>query len=157
MAQSNCHDDVAVIGMACRVAGANGPSELWDLLATSRDVQSQITRFNVEGFYHPEGAAKKGLTNVKNAYMMDDNAIDKFDNSFFHTTPLEAIAMDPQQRMLLEIAYETIENAGIPLEDFVGTDTAVYAGEHKLLLPVRPDQLQGMGAHISVRQRYGRL
>lgn len=134
MTQSNCRDDVAVIGMACRVAGANSPSELWDLLVTSRDVQSQITRFNVEGFYHPEGAPKKGLTNVKNAYMMDDNAIAKFDNSFFHTTPLEAIAMDPQQRMLLEIAYEAVENAGIPLEDFVGTDTAVYAGEHDLFL-----------------------
>ena len=130
MAHSECHDDVAVIGMACRVAGANSPAELWDLLASSRDVQSEITRFNTKGYYHPEGAPRKGLTNVKHAYMMNDDAIDKFDNSFFHTTPLEAIAMDPQQRMLLEIAYEALENAGIPLEEFVGTDTAVYAGEH---------------------------
>ena len=130
MSHSECHDDVAVIGMACRVAGANSPAELWDLLASSRDVQSEITRFNTKGYYHPEGAPRKGLTNVKHAYMMNDDAIDKFDNSFFHTTPLEAIAMDPQQRMLLEIAYEALENAGIPLEEFVGTDTAVYAGEH---------------------------
>ena len=144
MTQSSCHDDVAVIGMACRVAGANSPLELWDLLASSKDVQSQITRFNIEGFYHPEGAPRKGLTNVKNAYMMDDTLIDKFDNSFFHTTSPEAIAIDPQQRMLLEIAYEAVENAGIPLENFVGTDTAVYAGEQDLLLPIAQERLEGL-------------
>jgi len=121
-------NDIAIIGTSCRVAGANSPSELWDILASSRDVQSKITRFNVDGFYHPEGASRKGLTNVRHAYMFDDDCIDKFDNSFFYTTPQEAIAMDPQQRMLLEIAYEAIESAGIPLDDFMGTDTAVFAG-----------------------------
>ena len=121
-------NDIAIIGMSCRTAGANSPSELWDLLANSRDVQTEITRFNSKGFYHPEGAPRKVLTNVKDAYMLDDNVIDKFDNAFFYTTPHEAVAMDPQQRMLLEVAYEAIENAGIPLDDFVGTDTAVYAG-----------------------------
>ncbi len=121
--------DIAIIGMSCRVAGANSPSELWDLLASSRDVQSEITRFNVNGYYHPEGGARKGLTNVKRAYMLDDDIVDRFDHAFFHITPVEARAMDPQQRMLLEIAYEAIENAGIPLQEFVGTDTAVFTGE----------------------------
>lgn len=121
--------DVAVIGMACRVAGANSPSELWDILANSRDVQSVITRFNTEGYYHTHGGPRKGSTNVRHAYMMDDEAIDKFDHAFFHITPVEAIAIDPQQRMLLEVVYESIENAGMELEDFMGTDTAVMAGE----------------------------
>lgn len=120
--------DVAIIGMSCRVAGANSPSEMWDLLASSRDVQSKISRFNSEGFYHPYGGPRKGLTNVNKAYMLDDSLIDKFDNAFFYITPLEAAAMDPQQRMLLEVAYEAIESAGIPLHDFAGTDTAVFAG-----------------------------
>ena len=61
--------------------------------------------------------------------MLDDDSIDKFDNSFFYTTSLEAEAMDPQQRLLFEIAYETIENAGIPLEKVRGSNTAVFAGE----------------------------
>lgn len=120
--------DVAVIGMACRVAGANSPAELWKTLMSSKDVQRRITRFNIGGFYHPAGGPLKGLTNVDRAYMLDDDAIDKFDNAFFHITPIEATAMDPQQRMLLEVSYEAIENAGIPLEDFVGTDTAVFTG-----------------------------
>ena len=125
------NSDVAVIGMSCRVAGANSPSELWNVLASSKDVQSEVTRFRlVKGFYHPDGGSRKGLTNVKNAYMMDDKAVECFDHAFFHITPLEAAAMDPQQRMLLEIAYEAVESAGILLDDFIGSDTAVYAG-HK--------------------------
>ena len=120
--------DIAIIGMSCRVAGANSPREFWDLLASSRDVQSKIARFNAEGFYHPDGGPRKGLTNVKRAYMLDDSLIDKFDNAFFFIPPLEAIAMDPQQRMLLEVTYEAIESAGIPLDKFTGTNTAVFAG-----------------------------
>ena len=120
---------IAIIGMACRVAGASSPSELWDLLSTSKDVQSEITRFNTKGFYHPDGGPRKGLTNVTRAYMMPDDTIDRFDNAFFQTTLMEAVAMDPQQRMLLEICYEAVESAGIPLEKFSGTDTAVYAGK----------------------------
>ena len=120
---------IAIIGMACRVAGANSPSELWDLLASSRDVQSEITRFNAKGYYHPDGGPRKGMTNVKDAYMMDNDLIDRFDNAFFNTSPQMAVATDPQQRMLLEISYEALENAGIPLDAFVGSDTAVFAGE----------------------------
>ena len=133
MPSSDREDAIAIIGMACRVAGANSPSELWHLLATSKDVQSEITRFNTEGFYHPDGGPRKGLTNVTRAYMMPDDAIDRFDNAFFQTTLMEAVAMDPQQRMLLEICYEAVESAGIPLDKFSGTDTAVYAGKGRPL------------------------
>ena len=128
MSSSISEDDIAIIGMSCRTAGANSPSELWELLVSSRDVQTEITRFSGKGYYHPEGAPRKGLTNVKRAYMLDDNIVDKFDNAFFYIPPHEAVAMDPQQRMLLEIAYEAVENAGLPLDEFVGTDTAVFAG-----------------------------
>ena len=121
-------DDIAIIDMSCRSAGATSPSEFWDLLASSKDVQSKITRFNTEGFYDPDGGPRKGLTNVDKAYMLDDSLVDKFDNVFFHVPPSEAIAMDPQQRMLLEVVYEAMETAGIPLEKFSGTNTAVFAG-----------------------------
>ncbi|KAI4220335.1 MAG: hypothetical protein LQ349_008111, partial [Xanthoria aureola] len=123
--------DIAIIGMACRVAGSNSPSELWHSLLTTTDVQRRITRFNIDGYYHPDGGSLKGLTNVDHAYMLDDDAVDKFDNAFFHVTPTEAASMDPQQRMLLEVSYEAIESAGIPLDRFTGTNTAVFTGRHK--------------------------
>lgn len=120
--------DIAIIGMGCRVAGSNSPSELWHNLLTTKDVQRRITRFNIDGYYHPNGGSLKGLTNVDHAYMLDDDAVDKFDNAFFHVTPTEAASMDPQQRMLLEVSYEAIESAGIPLDRFTGTNTAVFTG-----------------------------
>ncbi|KAL9578932.1 MAG: hypothetical protein Q9212_005401 [Teloschistes hypoglaucus] len=120
--------DIAIIGMACRVAGANSPTQLWENLMSAKDVQRRITRFNIDGYYHPQGGPLKGLTNVHHAYMLDDNAVDKFDNAFFHINPTEASVMDPQHRMLLEVSYEAIENAGVPLEAFAGTDTAVFTG-----------------------------
>ncbi|KAF3910565.1 hypothetical protein ABW21_db0202227 [Orbilia brochopaga] len=123
----NQDDDIAIIGMSCRVAGANTPSELWNVLAESQDVRSRITRFSADGFYHPEGGPRKGLTNVQHAYTIHDG-IDRFDNGFFSITPVEASAMDPQQRLLLEVVYEAIESAGLRLDDISGTDTAVYAG-----------------------------
>ncbi len=129
MPPGSAGDDIAIIGMACRVAGADSPSKLWELLASSKDVRSEITRFNVAGFYSSDGGPRKGLTNVRHAYFVDDG-IDRFDNAFFSIPPLEALAMDPQQRLLLEIAYEAVESAGIPLEEFQGTDTAVYTGEY---------------------------
>ena len=135
MAAGEVDSDVAIIGISCRVAGANSPSDLWRVLASSKDVQSEITRFNCSnGFYHPDGGSRKGLTNVKMAYMMDDKGVEQFDHAFFHTTPLEAAAMDPQQRLLLEIGYEAVESAGIPLNEFMGSDTAVFAGQKFLLL-----------------------
>lgn len=121
--------DVAIIGMSCRVAGAECPSELWNLLAVSKDVRKDIDRFNSAGYYSAGGGKQKGLTNVRHAYLMDQE-IGRFDNGFFSVPASEAIAMDPQQRLLLELSYEAIENAGIPLEDFQGTDTAVYCGKH---------------------------
>ncbi|EPS39320.1 hypothetical protein H072_6929 [Dactylellina haptotyla CBS 200.50] len=120
-------DHIAIIGMSCRVAGANTPGELWDVLAESQDVRSRITRFNADGYYHPQGGPRKGLTNVQHAYTIKDG-IDRFDNAFFSITPVEALAMDPQQRLLLEVSYEAIESAGIRLDQISETPTAVYAG-----------------------------
>ena len=131
MATLQGSDDVAIIGMSCRVAGAESPSELWDLLATSRDVRKEINRFNSAGFYKASGAKKKGLTNVRHAYLLD-HGIDRFDNEFFAVPASEAVAMDPQQRLLLELSYEAVENAGITLKGFQGTDTAVYCGKRAI-------------------------
>lgn len=75
------HDDIAIIGMACRVAGANSSPKLWYIRTSSSDVQSEISRFNSAGFYHTNGGTRKGLTNVKHTYFMDEGA-DRFDNAF---------------------------------------------------------------------------
>ncbi|KAF7507752.1 hypothetical protein GJ744_010181 [Endocarpon pusillum] len=102
-------------------------SALWDNLLSSKDVQEEISSFNSRGYYRANGGKRKGLTNVKHAYMLQE-AAGKFDSEFFSIPPTEAIAMDPQQRLLLENVYEALENAGISLDAIRGTDTAVYTG-----------------------------
>lgn len=139
--------DIAIIGMSCRVAGAESPSELWDLLATSKDVRKEIDRFNSAGYYKANGAKRKGLTNVRHAYLMDQG-IDRFDNGYFAVPASEAVAMDPQQRMLLELSYEAVESAGLPLKDFQGTNTAVYCGKYPRFLLT-----SGMVSHCKRVQR----
>jgi acyl transferase domain-containing protein len=119
-------DDIAIIGTACRVAGADSPPMLWDILAGSKDVQQPITRFNGEGFYSVDGGPRGGLTNVQRSYFINGD-VSKFDNGFFAIGGHEAAAMDPQQRVLLEVAYEAFENAGITLDRLRGSDTAVFA------------------------------
>lgn len=119
--------DIAIIGMSCRVAGADSPSKFWENLVVKRDVRRRVNRFNIDGYYNAQGETGKGLTNVQDAYFIDQD-VERFDNAFFSISPVEASAIDPQHRILLEVAYEAIENAGIPLQNIQGTDTAVYAG-----------------------------
>lgn len=120
-------ESIAVIGMSCRFPnGANDPEKYWELLASGTDAWSQVptARWNEEAFYHPD-AAMNGATNHRGGYFIDQN-LDAFEPSFFGISGEEAKAMDPQQRIQLEIAYEALENAGIPKEALPESDTAVY-------------------------------
>ncbi|KAI9038420.1 polyketide synthase [Aspergillus affinis] len=121
-------DAVAIVGLACRVAGASNPHQLWDNIIEQKDLRRLIPgdRFNVDAFYHPEGT-NKGTTNARHGYFLDQDLRD-FDSSFFNISGKEAAAMDPQQRLLLEVVYEALENAGIPIEDINGSQTSVYCG-----------------------------
>jgi acyl transferase domain-containing protein len=122
-------EPIAIVGSACRFAGdANSPSKLWDLLREPRDIRSEIpdSRFNASSFYHPD-SAHHGRSNVKHSYLLNEDPT-VFDAEFFGINPIEARAMDPQQRILLETVYEAVESAGMTLDGLKGSDTAVYAG-----------------------------
>ncbi|KAH8777320.1 hypothetical protein F5883DRAFT_639404 [Diaporthe sp. PMI_573] len=119
-----------ICGMACRVPGANNPSQLWENLINKKDVQRQVPderhRFNVDTWYHPNHA-NKGTINQKRAYFLD-HPVTAFDAGFFGISGKEAESIDPQQRLLLEVAYEALEDAGITLDQIAGTQTAVFQG-----------------------------
>jgi hybrid polyketide synthase/nonribosomal peptide synthetase ACE1 len=122
-------EPIAIVGSACRFAGgANSPSSLWELLRNPRDVLKEIPkeRFNVQGYYHPNGA-HHGTTNVRHSYMLDED-LRLFDAKFFNLSKNEADSIDPQQRILMEIVYESLEAAGVTIDGLRGSDTAVYVG-----------------------------
>lgn len=123
------NEPIAIVGSACRFPGdASSPSKLWDILIDPKDLQREISddRFSAEGFYHPNGA-HHGHSNVRKAYLLNED-LSLFDASFFGIKPIEAKAMDPQQRFLLETTYEALESGGMPIADLRGSDTAVYVG-----------------------------
>lgn len=123
------HEPIAIIGSGCRLpGGASSPSKLWDILRKPRDLlrKIDIDRFNTNGFYHPDGR-HHGTSNVQHAYLLEED-FRLFDAGFFGIKPIEAESIDPQQRLLLETVYESLENAGLPLERLRGSDTAFYAG-----------------------------
>ncbi|KAK3290153.1 uncharacterized protein B0H64DRAFT_453112 [Chaetomium fimeti] len=121
------HEPIAIIGSGCRLpGGASSPSKLWELLRDPRDVLRKIDRFDPDGFYHPEGR-HHGTANVQHAHLLDED-FRLFDPGFFGIKPVEAESIDPLQRLLLETVYESLENAGLPIERLHGSDTAFYAG-----------------------------
>lgn len=130
---STYHEDknlpIAVVGIACRLPGASdSPSELWDNLAAKRSAKTPVPsdRFNQDAFYHPDNSRAGSLHTSGGYYMNQDIAA--FDAPFFSISRADAISMDPMQRVLLEVAYEATENAGIPVEQLAGTETACFVG-----------------------------
>lgn len=123
------NEPIAIVGSACRFAGgASSPSKLWDLLSSPRDVRSGIpnSRFNAESYYHPN-PAYHGHSNVRHSYLLEED-VTAFDTEFFGIKPVEAKAIDPQQRLLMETVYEGLESAGLTIDSLRGSDTAVYVG-----------------------------
>jgi len=123
------HESIAVVGSGCRFPGdASTPTKLWELLKEPKDVLSKIpeNRFDPAGFYHPDGL-HHGTSNVQDSYLLSEN-LRHFDAQFFGVKPVEANAIDPQQRLLIETVYESLESAGIPIKSLGGSDTSVFVG-----------------------------
>lgn len=122
-------EPVAIVGMGCRFAGgASSPAKLWDIVYHAQDVSQEISpdRFNLQSFHH-RNSQHPGRTNVRNAYLLTEN-IRHFDAQFFNLKGVEANAIDPQHRVLLETVFEGVDSAGLTIEELKGSDTGVYVG-----------------------------
>ena len=121
-------EPLAIVGMACRFpGGANSPEAYWRLMIEKRSgiVPVPDFRWNRERFYHPN-AEIPGKMVTKWAGFVEN--FDQFDAQFFGISPREALRMDPQQRWLLEAAWEALEDAGMPPVDLRGSNTSVFVG-----------------------------
>ncbi|RYP59382.1 hypothetical protein DL769_008567 [Monosporascus sp. CRB-8-3] len=106
-----------------------GLAAFWDLISKGRSSKGDVpgSRFNMGGFYHPNGTERPGSMAMNGGYFIQDE-IRGFENNLFGINNLEATYMDPQQRKLLEVVFECFENAGVPLEKVSGSNTGCYVG-----------------------------
>lgn len=120
--------DIAVIGMGGRFSDCDNLDEYWEKLVQGRSCITKIPRQRMEDYRSI--LASEGVLNqeqfIESGFLKE---IDKFDPDFFHIPPAEAEAMEPLQRLLLEIAWETLENGGcIPGHTGTGGAVGVYIG-----------------------------
>ena len=101
--------EIAIVGLGLRFPGARTPDELWANLAGARSSITEIPPRRWDHRRYPQaGAGEKG--GARWGGFID--GVDKFDAAFFGISPREAEQMDPQERLFLEVAWETIEDAG---------------------------------------------
>ncbi|PSR80443.1 hypothetical protein BD289DRAFT_484972 [Coniella lustricola] len=122
-------DPVAIIGFACRLPGGNdSPEKLWQFLEqggiASRDVPE--TRYNLAGHY--DASLKPGTNRPPGGMFLQGVDPADFDASFFEISGSEAVSMDPNQRQMLEVVFESLENAGLTLERVNGSSVACFVG-----------------------------
>ncbi|KAM7203575.1 hypothetical protein V8F33_002195 [Rhypophila sp. PSN 637] len=123
-------EDIAVIGLSCRFPGEAATAQgFWNLLKNGLSGFSEsTTRYNAEAFQHPQTqGTRQNVIPVKGGYFLKQDPY-VFDAAFFNITATEAIALDPRQRIAMEVAYEALENAGITLSDVKGTQTSCFLG-----------------------------
>ncbi|GAX59141.1 beta-ketoacyl synthase [Candidatus Scalindua japonica] len=118
--------DIAIIGMSGRFASSGNLDELWQNLKEGRDLIKEVPgdHWDYRPWYDPDPEAVD-KTYCKWGSFIED--IDKFDPLFFNISPREAKTMDPQLRILMEVLYETIEDAGY-CQKIKGSRTGMYVG-----------------------------
>ncbi|MCO5231227.1 MAG: SDR family NAD(P)-dependent oxidoreductase [Chitinophagales bacterium] len=121
-------EPIAIIGVGCRYSGGiNNLEDFWKVLiekkSTLHDVP--IDRFTQSDHLFDSDRGYRKIVSKRGGWL--DNLKD-FDAKFFKISPREAEKVDPHQRLMLEVTYEALEDAGLKLEDVWGTRTGVYAG-----------------------------
>ncbi|SON61429.1 Phthioceranic/hydroxyphthioceranic acid synthase [Mycobacterium simulans] len=119
---------IAVIGMACRLPGGiDSPELLWEALLRGDDLITEVPleRWDVDEFYDPEPGVPGRSVSKWGGFLA---APADFDCEFFGISEREAIAIDPQQRVLLETSWEAMEHAGLTRNALAGSRTGVFVG-----------------------------
>lgn len=110
-----CQVPIAICGMACRLPGSlTTPQELWEFLLVKKDGRCRVpeSRYNISSFY--SAVPKPGSISTEYGYFLDESVdLGALDTSFFTLLRTEVERADPQQRLMLEVARECFEDAGV--------------------------------------------
>jgi iturin family lipopeptide synthetase A len=126
-ARTSRFEPIAVVGLGCRLPGADGPDAFWELLSQGRDAITEVPRerWNVDALYDPRPGTPGKVYSRCGGFLKN---VESFDAQFFGISAREAATVDPQQRLLLEVAWEALEHAGIAPSSLKATPTGVFVG-----------------------------
>ncbi|MBV2367236.1 beta-ketoacyl synthase N-terminal-like domain-containing protein, partial [Streptomonospora nanhaiensis] len=128
-AEAAAHEPVAIVGIGCRFPGGiTAPEGLWEFVAAGGDATSEFPAdrgWDLAALYDPERVRPHTGYTRRGAFL---EGAAGFDAGFFGVSPREALAMDPQQRVVLETVWEALERAGIEPGSLRGSRTATYLG-----------------------------
>ena len=143
-------EPIAVVGIGCRFpGGVRGPESFWELLTQGRDgvVEVPPQRWDAEEYYDPDPMVPGRMPSKWGGFLDD---IAGFDADYFGITPREAEAMDPQQRIALEVAVEALEDAGYRSDALTGVRAAVtlgvYYNEYQSTSASHPESIDAYSA-----------
>lgn len=123
----NQEDDIAIVGVSGRYPLANDLDEFWENLKQGKDCITEIPKERWDALkYYDKELGKEGKTRSKWGGFIDD--VDKFDPLFFNLSPKEAEFMDPQERLFVETAWHSFEDAGYTREQLSQKTVGVFAG-----------------------------
>jgi acyl transferase domain-containing protein len=121
-------EPIAVVGMGMRLPGGiHTAEEFWQLLVEKRSTRCRVPgdRFDIDTFHDPTG--KTGSIAFEYGHFLaESDSLEHLDTSFFSMSRKEVQKLDPQQRMILEVVHECMENAG--QASWRGKDIGVYVG-----------------------------
>ena len=120
-------EPIAIVAVSCRFPGAPNPEAFWEVLSDGVDAIREVPedRFDIDEFYDPDPDTA-GKTYTRFGGFLD--GIDGFDPEFFGISPREAVWIEPQQRLMLETAWEALERAGYSPAALRGSRTGIFAG-----------------------------
>ncbi|RKN43915.1 type I polyketide synthase [Streptomyces hoynatensis] len=122
---------IAVIGAACRLpGGADSPESFWRLLSECTDTVRRFPeeRADATAVFDPDPEAPGKAYSIHGSFLDASHDVAAFDASLFGITPDEAVGMDPQHRLILELSWEALERAGLPPDGLAGSSTGVFLG-----------------------------
>ncbi len=120
-------EPIAVVGLGCRFPGAPDAEAFWRLLCERKDLLREVPpdRWDSGAWYDADPQAP-GKMLTRHGYFLD--GVSQFDPLFFGISPREAAEMDPQQRLMLEVCWEALADAGVPSSSLKGSRTGVFMG-----------------------------
>jgi acyl transferase domain-containing protein/acyl carrier protein len=120
---------IAIVGVSCRLPGAENLEELWDLISKGTDTHQELPKDRIDPSKSFRASQDQTSSTQSRRYFgnfLDD--IRRFDNSVFGVNSKEAASMDPQQRMLLELSYEALESHGYLASHVRGDPVGCFIG-----------------------------